>query len=131
MVEGIVKKIMMTGINKYANAYSTSNDNVQIKVTDDKDGNVFYTMCNDFKDIEPVTFLNIMDKRIDFLGYEGLASPFLKKSLEIYAEEQGCEISKVNGFIMKNKEPIVLAFYNDFKNGKNILISAQLKELGI
>jgi hypothetical protein len=131
MVEGIVKKIMMTGINKYAKAYSASNDNVQIKVTDDKDGIVFYTMCNDFKDIEPVTFLNIMDKRIDFLGYEGLASPFLKKALEMYAEEQSCEISKVNCFIMKHKETIGLAFYNDFKNGKNVLISTQLKELGL
>ena len=131
MVEAIVKKIMMTGINKYAKAYSTSNDNVQIKVTNDKDGNVFYTMCKDFKDIEPVTFLNIMDKRIDFLGYDGLASPFLKKTLEIYAEEKDCEISKVDCFIMKHKETIGLAFYNNFKNGKIILLSTQLKELGI
>ena len=52
MVEGIVKKIMMTGINKYAKAYGTSNDNVQIKVTDDENGNVFYTICNDFKETD-------------------------------------------------------------------------------
>jgi hypothetical protein len=54
MVEGIVKKIMMTGINKYAKKYETSNDDVQIKVTDDIDGNVFYTMCKDFKDRKSV-----------------------------------------------------------------------------
>ena len=80
MVEGIVKKIMMTGINKYAQAYGASNENVQIKVTDDENGNVFYTMCNDFKDVEPVTFLNIMDKRMDFFGYEGSIS-VLEKSI--------------------------------------------------
>ena len=94
MVEGIVKKIMMTGINKYAETYGTSNENVQIKVTDDIDGNVIYTMCNDFKDVEQVTFLNIMDKRMDFFGYESIASPFLKKSLVNFANEVNCEIFK-------------------------------------
>lgn len=131
MVEGIVKKIMMTGINKYSKEYDTSNDNVQIKVTDDVDGNVFYTMCKDFKDVEQVTFLNIMDKRMDFFGYEGLASPFLKKALNIFATETGCEVSKVSCFIMKHKETIGLAFYNEFKNCKNILLAKQLEELGL
>jgi hypothetical protein len=131
MVEGIVKKIMMGGIKKYAKAYSASNDNVQIKVTDDESGNVFYTMCNDFKEIEPVTFLNIMDKKIDFLGYEGLASPFLKKALVIFSEESGCELSKVKCFILKHKETIYLAFYNGYKCVKNITLAKQLSQLGL
>jgi hypothetical protein len=131
MIEGIVKKIMMTGINKYAETYITSNDNVQIKVTDDINGNVFYTMCNDFKDVETVTFLNIMDKRMDFFGYEGLASPFLKKALGIFADEANCEVSNVNCFIMKHKETVGLAFYNGFKSGKNILLAKQLEQLGL
>jgi hypothetical protein len=131
MVEGIVKKIMMTGINKYAKTYDTSNENVQIKVTDDIDGNVFYTMCNDFKAVEQVTFLNIMDKRMDFFGYEGIASPFLKKALSIFANEANCEVANVNCFIMKHKETVGLAFYNGYKSGKNILLSKQLEELGL
>lgn len=131
MVEGIVKKIMMTGINKYSKEYGTSNDNVQIKVTDDIDGNVIYTMCKDFKDVEEVTFLKIMDKRMDLFGYEGLASPFLKKALAIFSTEANCEISKVNCFIVKHKETIGLAFYNEFKNIKNTLLSKQLEELGL
>lgn len=131
MVEGIVKKIMMTGINKYAKAYEASNENIQIKVTDDENGNVFYTICNDFKDVEVITFLNIMDKKLDFFGYEGLASPFLKKALKIFAEEVGCEVSNVNCFIVKHKETIGLAFYNGFKSGKNILLAKQLEILGL
>jgi hypothetical protein len=131
MVEGIVTKIMMTGINKYAKAYGTSNENVQIKVTDDENGNVFYTMCNEFKDVESVTFLNILDKKIDFLGYEGLSSPFLKKALSIFAEESGCEISSVKCFIMKHKQTIGLAFYNGYKCGKSITIEKQLRQLGL
>jgi hypothetical protein len=131
MIEGIVEKIMMTGINKYAKAYETSNDNIQIKVTDNKNGTVLYTICNDFKDVENISFLNIMDKKIDFLGYEALASPFLKKALEIFAKELNCEVSNVSCFIMKHKKTVGLAFYNQFKNGKNILIGEQLKELGL
>lgn len=131
MVEGIVKKIMMTGINKYAEAYGTSNDKVQIKVTDDVNGNVFYTMCKDFKDVEQVTFLNIMNKRMDFFGYEGLASPFLKKALSIFADEANCEIADVSCFIIKHKETIALAFYNGYKNGKNTLLAKQLEQLGL
>lgn len=131
MVEGLVKKIMMTGINKYAKAYGTSNENVQIKVTDDVDGNVFYTMCKDFKEVEQVTFLNIMDKRMDFFRYEELASPFLKKALAIFAKEKGCEVSEASCFIMKHKETIGLAFYNGYKNLKSTLLSEQLEELGL
>jgi hypothetical protein len=131
MVEGIVKKIMMTGINKYSKQYATSNDNVQIKVTDDVNGNVFYTMCNDFNDVEQVTFLNIMDKRMDFFGYEGLASPFLKKALSMFAQEVNCDIANVNCFILKHKETVGLAFYNGNKNGKNVLLAKQLEQLGL
>ena len=131
MVEGIVKKIMMTGINKYAKLNDTSNENIQIKVTDDVNGNVFYTICKDFKKVEQVTFLNILDKRMDFFGYEGLASPFLKKALSIFATESDCEIAKASCFIMKHKETIGLAFYNEFKNGKSISLAKQLEELGL
>jgi hypothetical protein len=131
MVEGFVKKIMMTGINKYAKAYGTSNDNVQIKVTDNKDSYVDYTMCNDFKEVEQVSFLNIMDKRMDLLGYETLASPFLKKALSVFAEDVSCEITDVSCFIMKHKETIGLAFYNKNKNIKNILLAKQLEQLGL
>lgn len=131
MVEGIVKKIMMTGINKYANAYDTSNDNVQIKVTDDVEGNVFYTMCKGFKDVEQVTFLNIMDKKMDLFRYEDLASPFLKKALVIFSEEANCDLANVSCFIMKHKETIGLAFYNGYKNGKNMVLSKQLEQLGL
>jgi hypothetical protein len=76
MVEGIVKKIMTTGINKYAKVYDVPADRVQIKVTNDPNGTVFYTMCNNFKEVERVSFLKIMDKRMDIFQYEALANPF-------------------------------------------------------
>jgi hypothetical protein len=131
MVEGIVKKIMTTGINKYAKAYNIPAEQVQIKVTNDPSGTVFYTMCNNFKAIENVSFLQIMDKKMDIFQYEALANPFLKKSLELYADDTNDDVVNVCSFIMKVNNNIGLSFYNGYKNGKNISLGKHLGELGL
>lgn len=131
MVEGIVKKIMTTGILKYAQSYDVSADKVQIKVTNNPDGTVFYTMCNNFKEVERVSFLQIMNKKMDIFQYEALANPFLKKSLELYAKDTNDDVVNVCSFIMQVNNNIGLAFYNGYKNGKNISLAKHLGELGL
>jgi hypothetical protein len=131
MVEGIVKKIMTTGIVKYAKEYEVPADKVQIKVTNNPDGTVFYTMCNNFKEVERVSFLQIMDKKMDIFQYEALANPFLKKSLELYAKDTNDDVLNVCSFIMQVNNNIGLAFYNGYKNGKNISLAKHLGELGL
>jgi hypothetical protein len=131
MVEGIVKKIMNTGINKYAQAYKVPSNEVQIKVTNDTNGTVLYTMCKNFKEVESVTFLQIMDKKMDIFQYEALANPFLKKSLELYAKESNDDILNVCVFILQINNNIGLSFYNKFKNGKNISLPKYMRELGL
>lgn len=131
MVEAIVKKIMTTGIVKYANLYEVPAEQVQIKVTNNPDGTVFYTMCNNFKEVERVSFLQIMDKKLDIFQYEALANPFLKKSLELYSKDTNDDILNVCSFIIKVNNNIGLAFYNGYKNGKNISLAKHLGELGL
>jgi hypothetical protein len=132
MVEAIVKKIMTTGITKYAKVYNVPAEQVQIKVTNDPNGTVFYTMCNNFKAIENVSFLQIMDKKMDIFQYEALANPFLKKSLELYSNDTNDDVLNVCSFIMKvNTNNIGLSFYNGYKNGKNISLGKHLGELGL
>jgi hypothetical protein len=133
MIESIVKKIMITGINKYAKAYELTPDKVQIKVTNDPSGTVFYTICNNFKAVENVRFIDIMDKKFDIFQYETLANPFLKKSLSLYADETNDNIENVCSFIMQvnNNNNVGLAFYNGYKNGKNISLGKHLSELGL
>ena len=131
MVEGIVKKIMNTGINKYAKAYEIPSNEVQIKVTNDPNGTVLYGMCKNFKEVESVSFLQIMDKKMDIFQYEALANPFLKKSLELYAKESNDDILNVCVFILQVNNNIGLSFYNKFKNGKNISLGKHLGELGL
>ena len=132
MVEAIVKKIMTTGITKYAKVYNVPAEQVQIKVTNDPNGTVFYTMCNNFKAVENVSFLQIMDKKMDIFQYEALANPFLKKSLELYSNDTNDDVLNVCSFIMKvNTNNIGLSFYNGYKNGKNISLGKHLGELGL
>jgi hypothetical protein len=131
MVESIVKKIMLKGIKKYAKVYDVPENEVQIKVTDNAEGHVFYTICVKFQEKERVTFLQIMDARIDLLGYQQIANPFMKKSIQMYANDTNDEIENVCSFIINVKENIGLAFYNKFKCGKTISLGKHLAELGI
>jgi len=131
MVEAIVKKIMVKGIKKYAKVYGVPENEVQIKVTDNADGYVFYTICVQFKEKEKVTFLQIMDAKIDLLGYQQLANPFMKKSIEMYAKDTEDDLDNVCSFIMIVKENIGLAFYNKFKCGKTTSLGKHLTELGL
>jgi len=141
MIEGIVKKIMFTGIEKYAKIFEVKELEVQIKVTNDDSGSVLYEMCKNFQVKESVSFLQIMDKRLDIFGYEGLASPFLKKSLDDCASESRLNINEVCCFIMgfidkNNKKQIGLAFYKIAENNsltplKNTSLSKHLQTLGV
>jgi hypothetical protein len=131
MVESIVKKIMLKGIKKYAKVYNVPEKEVQIKVTDDENGYVFYTICVNFQEKEKVTFLQIMDAKMDLLGYQQLANPFMKKSIQIYARDTEDEIDNVCSFIMIVKENIGLAFYNKYKCGKTTSLGKHLEELGL
>ena len=131
MVESIVKKIMLKGIKKYAKYYEVPENEVQIKVTDDVNGYVFYTICVQFQEKERVTFLQIMDTKMDLLGYQQIANPFMKKSLQMYAQDTEDDLVNVCSFIMNVRENIGLAFYNKYKCGKTISLGKHLEELGI
>jgi hypothetical protein len=131
MIEGIVKKIMLTGLTKYGKKYEVSTEQVEIKVTDNPNGTVFYDICVGFESMERVTFLNIMDKKIDIFQYEAISNPFMKASLKGYAKETNDDIENVCCFILKHNDNIGLSFYNKFKNGKNVLLGKHLKELGV
>jgi hypothetical protein len=131
MIHGIVKKIMMTGLNKYAKKFNQSSDNVQIKVSITEEGHVKYEMCNDFSVVETVTFLEIMDKKIDFFGYEQLATPFLGQCIVNFSEEANVSPLEANAFILKHKEQIFLSYYVGNKNVKNVTLAKQLESLGV
>ena len=131
MVESIIKKIMVTGITKYAKIYSVSDADVQIKVTNNENGTVNFTMCKSYKPVEDVSFLQIMDKKMDLLQYEAIATPYMKQSLINYAKETNDELSNVCSFIVKIKDKLVILYYNGYKLGRHVTLREYLTELGL
>lgn len=141
MVDGIVKKIMFTGIEKYAKNYGLTDLQVQIKVLNDENGSVIYKMCKNYVDEEEVKFLQIMDKKLDMFGYEALASPFLKRSLIECAEENETNVNQVCCFIFKyednnKKQGVGLGFYKKedyipLRKLKVVTLSKHLEKLGL
>lgn len=141
MVDGIVKKIMFTGIEKYAKNYGLTDLQVQIKVLNDENGSVIYKMCKNYVDEEEVRFLQIMDKKLDMFGYEALASPFLKRSLIECAEENETNVNQVCCFIFKyednnKKQGVGLGFYKIEDNKplsklRVVTLSKHLEKLGL
>jgi hypothetical protein len=137
MIEGIVKKIMFTGIEKYAKNYDLKDLEVQIKVLNDPNGSVIYKMCKNYVEEEQVSFLQIMDKKLDMFGYESMASPFLKKSLIECAKDSGISDDEICCFILKyvdgnGKQNVGLAFYKtNLIKIKTITLSKHLEKLGL
>jgi hypothetical protein len=131
MIEGIVKGIMLTGLNKYAKINETVVDKIQIKISDNIEGYVFYDICKDFKTTERVSFTNIMDKKIDILGYGSFVNPKLKEFLSDFAEENNFELEKTCCFILKHNDLIYLSFYHGVKNIKTIPLRNYLAEKGL
>ena len=131
MIEGIVKKIMVGGIDKYAKLHNVQPEMVQIKVVNNENGTVFYKICNNFKEVESATFLQIMNKKMDLFGYESMSNPFMKKALVSYADETNDDVKNVSCFILKRNDNIQIAFYNGFKNGKITALKNLLREMGL
>lgn len=131
MIEGIVKKIMTTGIEKYAKIFDTTPQDVQIRITDNPQGTVNYEICKGFQIVEPVTFLQIMNRIMDVFQYEALSSPYMKQSLITYAHSVNAPIENVCAFMTIHEKTIGISFYNEFTNTRNVLLPKFLEEVGL
>ena len=123
------QKIMNTGIGKYSRINEVTEEQTQILVKAEGDEKVNYTICKEWKPLEVVSFKQIMDVRVDILGFEMLASPFLRKSVDMYSKYY--ESDDVNLFIFKKDSKLGIAVYekNDFK--EILTLEKQFERLGI
>ena len=125
------QKIMNTGIGKYSRINEVTEEQTQILVKAEGDENVNYSICKEWKPLDKVTFKQIMDVRVDILGFEMLASPFLRKSVEMYCKYYKTISDDMNLFIFKKDSKLGLAVYEK-NNFKEILtLEKQFERLGI
>jgi len=131
MIFGKTQKIMKTGISKYSKQFETTKENTQILVKANENEGVSYTMCNSWKPQNEVSFKDIMDVRVDLLGFEMMASPFLRKSVDMYAKYYDASSSQINLFIFEKSEKIGVAVYEGTTFKETLTLEKQFERLGI
>lgn len=125
------QKIMKTGIKKYSKVFNSTKEDTQILVKSDEANGVNYLMCNKWNPKQKVTFKDIMDVRVDLLGFEGLASPFLRKSIDMYAKYYDALPDEMNLFIFEKNEKVGLAVYVRGVYKELIPLEKQFERLGL
>jgi hypothetical protein len=128
MIEAITKKIMIGGLDKYAS--ELKNDNVQIRISLNKEI-VKYEISESWQPTKEISFRDILNKKLDILGYEQLASPVMEKSIKYYSELFEENEDKISVFLFKHKDSIALAVYNDLQNVKVTSLSKHFQKIGM
>ncbi len=131
MVQQITSKIMLGGIFKYANIYQADEKDVQIRVTKKDEESLNFEMCENWQPKEVVTFKDILNKKIDILGYEQLSTPFLIKSLNLYEKEFDLGKENLSIFLFIRNDKVGLAVFEDKKNLKLLTLSKHFEQLGL
>lgn len=130
MVISKVNSIMQTGIKKFATEFNVSLEEAQIQVTMRETGEIVYKKVNNWLPISQVTFLEIMNKKFDFLGFEAMATPVMQQSIHIFAEDLKVNPLEINIFIFNHENKVGLAVYHLQEHKKNILLKNHLENLG-
>lgn len=131
MILNIVSKIMSSGIDRYAEQYGCTNADVQIQILYNGMGGIAYKMCQNWQPKDEVTFLQIMGKKFDLLGYEALSAPFMLKSLNKFSADFDESTWNMSVFMAKHKEQIVLAVFNGKKSVRSLSLKTHLEEMGM
>ena len=131
MVQQITNKIMLGGIKTYAEKLEKKQDEIQIRISHGEQGALKYEICVNWQPKEVITFKNILNKKIDILNYEGLATPFLINSLNLYEKEHDVENEHISIFIFTRNKKVSLAAFNKNKNIKLTSLEAHFERLGL
>jgi hypothetical protein len=131
MISGIVSKIMSLGIDRYSEEYGCTDADVQIQILSNGMGGVTYKMCKNWQPHEEVTFLQIMGKKFDLLGYEALSTPFMVKSLDKFSKDHETSALNISVFMAKRNERIALAIFDGRKNVRSLSLEKHLEEMGM
>ena len=131
MILGKTQKIMKTGISKYSKELEITKDSTQILVTSNETDGVDYQICNSWCPTLKVSFKDIMDVRVDLLGFEMMASPFLRKSVDMYADYYNTLPKEINLFIFEKNNKIGVGVYERTSFREAISLEKQFERLGI
>lgn len=99
------KGIMLSAINNFSKEFEveTTKTQLMIKASDDNCTPKYQLLLNN-KVVRDITFNEILNLKIDFLGREMIATPFIASSLRKLRNEHECGWEEINVLIYKEKQ---------------------------
>ena len=104
-IQKTTSNIMLNAIKNFAKEFEVSETKTQLMINaSDENCTPIYKVLVDNKIKKQVTFNEILNVKLDFLGREIIATPFIASSLRKLRREQGCGFEDLNILIYKQKE---------------------------
>jgi hypothetical protein len=104
-IQKTTSNIMLTAIKNFAKEFEVEETKTQLMINaSDENCTPIYKVLVDNKVKKQVTFNEILNVKLDFLGREIIASPFIASSLRKLRREQGCGFEDLSILIYKQKD---------------------------
>jgi len=104
-IQKTTSEIMLKAIKNFSKEYGVEETKTQLMIkASDEQCSPIYQVLVENKVKKQVTFNQILNVKLDFLGREIIATPFISSSLRRLRREQGCGFEDVSVLIYKQKE---------------------------
>ena len=104
-IQKTTSNIMLTAIKNFAKEFEVAETETQQKINaSDENCTPIYKVFVNNKVKKQDTFNEILNVKLDFLGREIIATPFIASSLRKLRREQGCGFEELSILIYKQKE---------------------------
>lgn len=101
-IEKQTKDVMLNAISNFSKEYEVSDLETQLMIrANDSDCTPKYQVLVNNKFKKDVTFNEILNVKLDFLGREHIVSPFIASSLRKLRNEHKCEVDDMSILIYK------------------------------
>jgi len=120
-IQKTTSDIMLNAIKNFSKEYGVEETKTQLMIkASDEECTPIYKVLVDNKVKKEVTFNQILNVKLDFLGREIIATPFIASSLRRLRREQGCGYEDVSVLIFKQKEEQTTPYLHFFEGVKPI-----------
>jgi hypothetical protein len=130
MLETQTKNVMKNAIIRYAEENKVDKKRIQLLIyTDNPELDPKYKILKDNKEFKKVSFNELLNVKLDFLGREILATPFISNTIKRLMRESNCEYKEVNVLAYLLNENINLFFFVGTKANKPLSFNYLFNEL--
>tara|TARA_Y100001972_G_C7520466_1_gene262565 strand:- start:73 stop:483 length:411 start_codon:yes stop_codon:yes gene_type:complete len=132
-IEKQTKQTMSDAINNFALEYEKEIKNVQLMIKCDDEFTPKYELLINNKKEKDITFNEVLNVKIDFLGREMIVAPFITNTLKKLRKETNCSPNEMNILIYKkdDTEKVYLYFFVETKPIKPISFDFIFEELSL